>query len=84
VNKNSLKKQLKKLDSIEEHEINYSDIPDIDLDSMKQVNLQLPKKVPITIRCDDDIIDWFKARGKGYQTKMNMVLRAYVESHKQI
>ena len=37
-----------------------------------------PPKRNITLRIDPDIIDWFKARGKGYQTRMNAVLRAYI------
>jgi uncharacterized protein (DUF4415 family) len=39
---------------------------------------RLPKK-NITLRLDPDIIDWFKSRGKGYQTRMNSVLRAYIK-----
>jgi uncharacterized protein (DUF4415 family) len=38
-----------------------------------------PPKKNITLRLDPDIIDWFKARGKGYQTRMNSVLRAYIK-----
>lgn len=37
-----------------------------------------PPKRNITLRIDPDIIEWFKARGKGYQTRMNAVLRAYI------
>ena len=38
-----------------------------------------PPKKNITLRIDPEIIDWFRARGKGYQTRMNAVLRAYME-----
>ena len=34
------------------------------------------------MRLDADIVDWFKSQGKGYQTRMNAVLRAYYESRK--
>jgi len=34
----------------------------------------------IHIRLDADIVDWFKSRGKGYQTRINAVLRAFVQS----
>jgi uncharacterized protein (DUF4415 family) len=37
-----------------------------------------PPKKNITLRIDPDIIDWFKAKGKGYQTRMNAVLHAYI------
>ncbi len=40
-----------------------------------------PKK-QITLRLDPSIVDWFKAQGRGYQTRMNAVLRAYVQSQK--
>lgn len=38
-----------------------------------------PPKKNITLRIDPDIVEWFRARGKGYQTRMNAVLRAYIE-----
>lgn len=40
-----------------------------------------PKK-QLTVRLDQDVIDWFKAQGKGYQTRMNAVLRQFME-HEQ-
>jgi uncharacterized protein (DUF4415 family) len=40
-----------------------------------------PKK-QLTVRFDGDVIDWFKSQGRGYQTRMNAVLRAYVQAHK--
>jgi uncharacterized protein (DUF4415 family) len=39
-----------------------------------------PSKKHINIRLDGDVLDWFKATGRGYQTRINNVLRAYVES----
>ena len=35
------------------------------------------------IRLDADVLAWFKATGKGYQTRINNVLRAFVESRKR-
>jgi uncharacterized protein (DUF4415 family) len=37
-------------------------------------------KKDIHIRLDADIVDWFRALGKGYQTRINAVLRAFVQS----
>ena len=37
-------------------------------------------KQRITMRLDADLLDWFKAQGRGYQTRMNAVLRAYYEA----
>lgn len=36
----------------------------------------------ISIRLDQDVIDFFRSNGKNYQTRMNAVLRAYVEAHR--
>lgn len=36
-------------------------------------------KVPVTIRLDRDVVSFFKETGSGYQTRMNAVLRAYME-----
>ncbi len=39
-------------------------------------------KAPVTLRLDKDIIAWFKQPGPGYQTRINAVLRAFVEAQK--
>jgi uncharacterized protein (DUF4415 family) len=38
-----------------------------------------PKRA-VSIRLDEDVLKWFRRQGRGYQTRMNAVLRAYVES----
>ncbi|MGD0075923.1 MAG: BrnA antitoxin family protein [Candidatus Binataceae bacterium] len=43
-----------------------------------------PAKQDIHIRLDGDILDWFKARGKGYQTRINAVLRAFVQTRQRV
>jgi uncharacterized protein (DUF4415 family) len=44
-----------------------------------QVSVELPKpKADLHMRVDRDVLDWFKRRGKGYQTRINAVLRSYV------
>ncbi|HEY5211259.1 MAG TPA: BrnA antitoxin family protein [Stellaceae bacterium] len=43
------------------------------------LGIPAPKK-DIHIRLDADIVDWFRSRGKGYQTRINAVLRAFVQS----
>ncbi len=44
-------------------------------------HIGVPKK-QVTVRFDQDVIDWFKAQGKGYQTRMNAVLREYMRHHR--
>jgi uncharacterized protein (DUF4415 family) len=46
-----------------------------------KVVLPEPKKA-VSIRLDRDVMEWFQRQGKGYQTRINAVLRAYVEAHR--
>ncbi len=39
----------------------------------------VPPKAAISLRVDADILEWFKAQGPGYQTRINAILRAYKE-----
>jgi len=39
-----------------------------------------PRKQQVTIRLDGDVLEWFRAQGKGYQTRINSLLRAYMEA----
>ena len=39
-------------------------------------------KTSVHLRLDSDVVEWFKANGKGHLTRMNAVLRAYVEAQK--
>ena len=40
----------------------------------------VPRKASISLRIDADVLEWFKAQGTGYQTRINAVLRAYREA----
>ena len=42
-----------------------------------------PIKVPIGLKLDDDVLRWFKAQGRGYQTRINTILRRYVQAHRK-
>jgi uncharacterized protein (DUF4415 family) len=42
-----------------------------------------PGKKSVHLRVDADVLAWFRARGRGYLTRMNAVLRSYMEAHKQ-
>ena len=44
--------------------------------------VQPPNKAAINIRLDREVLDFFKSQGAGYQTRMNSVLRAYMEHEK--
>lgn len=50
-------------------------------DFWDDATLVLPEpKEPISIRVDRDVLAWFRAQGTGYQTRMNAVLRSYMEA----
>lgn len=80
-----MKKQSKtdfhQLEAMTDDDIDTSDIPELDDEFFKTANLRLPTKKSVTIRLDADVLDWFKSQGKGYQTKINKLLRAYMETH---
>ncbi len=62
--------------------IDYSDIPATNEEFWANASIHLPKKrSAITIRLEPEIIDFFKTKGKGYQTKINAVLKSYVKAH---
>jgi uncharacterized protein (DUF4415 family) len=42
-----------------------------------------PIKRPLSLRVDADIVDWFQRQGQGYQTRMNLALREYVERRRK-
>ncbi len=48
-----------------------------------QAIMGVPAKDHINIRIDHDVLSWFRASGRGYQTLMNNVLRAFVQSRRQ-
>lgn len=42
-----------------------------------------PQKVPVGLKLDNDVLGWFKSQGKGYQTRINAILRRYYETHRK-
>src|SRR5208283_2203382 len=62
-------------------DIDYSDIPALDKTFLKKATTAWPPaKKQLTIRLDEDILDWLKGHGKGYQTRINRILRVVMES----
>lgn len=41
-----------------------------------------PRKSLLSLRVDSDVLQWFRAQGRGYQSRMNALLRAYMKAHK--
>jgi uncharacterized protein (DUF4415 family) len=54
-----------------------------DVDWSEAVLVIPPKKKAISIRVDEDVLDYFKQEGAGYQRRMNAVLRSYVQQKRK-
>ncbi len=56
--------------------------PPLDADWFRKAELVIPAaKTATSIRVDSDVMGWFKTQGRGWQTRMNAVLRAYAKAH---
>jgi uncharacterized protein (DUF4415 family) len=78
--KNTSLTDWERVDALTDDEIDTSDIPPLDDDFFANAELVMPEpKQVITIRVDKDVVEWYKSQGKGYQTRMNAVLRMYME-----
>jgi uncharacterized protein (DUF4415 family) len=42
-----------------------------------------PRKTPVNAKFDEDVVAWFRAQGRGYQARMNAVLRRYMDAHRK-
>ena len=75
-----LNNKLKKSDKA----IDYSDIPELDSSFWENAKLKFPEpKKAISIRIDLDTLNWYKNRGKGYQSLMVTVLRSFKDMKDQ-
>ena len=76
-----------RVDALQDNDIDLSDIPEITPAMFAQAVVRrglkpVPRKEQLTLRIDGDVLKWFKKQGKGYQTRINQLLRAYMEAHK--
>src|SRR5436190_11267332 len=77
--KRAMKSDLARIDKLADEDLDYSDIPELDDGVFAQPLVPWPPvKETITIRMDADVLGWFKRQGRGYQTRINQVLRHYM------
>ena len=65
--------------AMSESDIDTSDLPELSTEQLSLMELgpfYRPLKKQITARLDADVLHWLKSKGKGYQTRMNAILRA--------
>ena len=81
MSKKSIKSDLARIDRMRDRDIDYSDIPPLDKSFLKKATTAWPPvKKQLTIRLDADVLQWLKGHGRGYQTRINRILRVVMES----
>lgn len=73
----------KRLAAMKDQDIDTSDIPELGDAFFEHAELRTPPKQAITIRLDADVLEWFKEQGQGYQTRINQLLRMYMDAKRQ-
>lgn len=76
-----------RLKNMKDEDIDFSDIPRLTPEFFANGIVRKglkpsPSKQQITLRIDKDVVNFFREQGQGYQTKINQLLRAYMEAHK--
>ena len=82
--KKSSRTNWKKLKKQDDASIDFSDNTETDASFWEDAEVIMPKqKVHLSIRLDEDVVAYFKKRGKGYQSKINAVLKSYITTQKK-
>jgi uncharacterized protein (DUF4415 family) len=77
-------KELAALARMRDEDINTLDIPEVKDWSRAVVGkFYRPIKRPVTIRVDADVLAWLKRQGRGYQTRINKLLREAMEGKRR-
>ena len=71
---------------MKDEDIDFSDIPEVTAEMFARgiVHRGLKpviRKEQLTLRIDSDVVKWYRKQGPGYQTRINSLLRAYMEEH---
>ena len=76
---------VEELAALPDSEVDLSDAPEASDAWFANARVDYPtdNKQQLTMRFDADVIDFFKAQGRGYQTRMNAVLRTYVDARRK-
>ena len=75
------KTDFRRLREMRDEDIDYSDIPKLGESFWRTAKLTMPApKDRVTIRLDHDVVEWLKKNGSGYQTRINAILRSYMNA----
>lgn len=71
-----------KLHRKDDRHINYDDSPATTKKFWKDAKVLMPEhKIHLSVRLDEGVVEYFKREGRGYQSRINAVLKAYVNAH---
>jgi uncharacterized protein (DUF4415 family) len=75
-----------RVDKLRDNDIDFSDTPEVTPEMFAKAVLReglkpVVRKTQITLRIDEDVLTWFKNQGRGYQTRINSLLKAYKEAN---
>ena len=75
------------MDALKDDEIDFSDTPELTPEMFARAVVRrglkpVPRKVQLTIRVDRDVLEWYRRQGRGYQTRINALLRAYMQERR--
>ncbi len=78
----------RRIDAMKDEDIDFSDNPEMTPEMFANAVVRrnfdvIPRKKQLTLRVDSDVVDWYKNQGRGYQTKINALLRAYMTEHQR-
>jgi uncharacterized protein (DUF4415 family) len=77
--------KLRTLPELEIERLAQSDLDNPPTDDWANASIGVPPlKTPVNAKFDKDVIDWFKSQGRGYQVRMNAVLRRYMEAQRKV
>ena len=72
------------IQAVKDENIDFSDIPELDEQFWNNASLVEPDRTEqITMRVKRSVLDFFRAPGKGYQTRINRVLESYVRAQQE-
>ncbi len=78
----------KRVDALSDTDIDFSENPEVTPEMFARAMVRkglkpMPPKQQVALRLDADVLEWFKSQGRGYQTRINTLLRAYVDAHRR-
>jgi len=77
----------KRVDALADRGIDFSDTPELTPEMFARAVVRqglkpVARKNQLTIRVDGDVLEWYRKQGPGYQTRINALLRAYMQECK--